>query len=1019
MIIDNWASPIHTLSENGIIDRIIEYGFLQNDITTLRDLQSKRKSLPPFLKEQALYLSMFLEPIISVNSHSCSIEDFFGNLPTNLINATNFIFNSANQNERILLNKRYASVNDFIFALFSRTKQVFDGFGTTESSEDYYAYIVTIKNVIDKLCIYLECTRDCVFFGRYLRLLKGYHPLKLEKRNYESKRSKTLVISNVQAQRLETFFTELTDKLLSTRSKNVLHNNGINNYKDFQSWIANNSSQGFSILHNCGRKSTMELDALKSEMSQLETSIQTTLEIKEQQNNANTPTTNETHYNEDELFAFIEKNINNWPDEKLKHWALDLFGSSKEFAIKFMSSAINVYEHIICSLEDKAFFICISLMELFVNTIYSCPAPDAAKMIEERLFDFARCFNKDYLKLLEGMLLNKQKKELLKTEFNTMTSKLSVRSRNALQNIINPEDNYSIVEFAINQFDFMSIHNVGRKTSLELSAFYERFHQFLLQIAFSNENTAKYELIAKRFPFLNDEETKFVASFEVENKHLPMFYIAERLLKNDRHKQIQIYRDYYGIGRRKKIDIIEISTKYNISRERTRQIISDSNNWISKITRIFKKENWVYYPFIENKIITKYDSFFQDLCDLEHLNISFLAFLGILNLISPKIIQVIKGDNTDIVIAYDKTAINFKFSSAVKEMERLSRIKKDTDIRISVSDFFVNNNEYYHPNTAITDNNQKVIISDALLNIAKDLELGIVEEKEGNILFKANKINYTEVIYNIIRSHEKPMKIGEICTVISNKYPFDKHNSPETIRSYIQKDNRIESIGRTSTYKLKSRKDYSGSIPQLLVDILSTRQDPIATAKLSAEALLYRPDSTLRSIQSNISYKITDGTLVIFYPDLVGLSGRNYNKRYHLIPKSFEEFLKAFVDFVEDHKRYPLLQNKGYEGMLNRWYNKAKDFMSLNDKEIILFEETIAKLDAKKHYPRSTTEYNFWKKCNQYKQFTTQANRLINEGDDKTMFSWFMTSCKNYTSWNDNRKQYFTNLIQFIKTTLR
>lgn len=1015
MIIDNWASPIHTLSENGIIDRIIEYGFLQNDITTLRDLQSKRESLPQFLKEQALYLSMFLEPIISVNSHSCSIEEFFENLPKNLISATNFIFNSANQNERILLNKRYASVNDFIFALFSETEQVLDDFGMLESPEDRYAYIVASKNVIDKLCIYLECTRDCVFFGRYLRLLKVYHSLELEKRNYERTRNKAQVISNVQAQRLETLFTELTDKLLSTRSKNVLSNNGINNYKDFQSWIAKNSSQGFSVLHNCGRKSTMELDALKSEMSQLETSIQTTLEIKEQQNNANTPTSNETHFNEKDLFAFIEKNIDNWPDEKLKHWTLDLFGSSKEFAIKFMSSAINVYEHIICSLEDKAFMICTSLMELLVNTIYSCPAPDAAKMIEERLFDFARCFNKDYLKLLEGMLLNKQKKELLKTEFNTMTSKLSVRSRHALQNIINPEDNYSIVKFAINQFDFMSIHNVGRKTSLELSAFYERFHQFLLQIAFSNENTAKYELIAKRFPFLNDEETKFVASFEVENKHLPVFYIAERLLKNDRHKQVQIYRDYYGIGRRKKIDIIEISTKYNISRERTRQIISDSNKWIATTT-FFKKENWGYYPFIENKIITKYDSFFRNLCDLEHLNISFLAFLGILNLISPKIIQVIKVDNTNIVIAYDKTAVNFKFSSAVKEMERLSRIKKDTDIRISVSDFFVNNNEYYQSNTAITDNNQKVIISDALLNIAKELELGIVKE-EGQILFKANKINYTEVIYNIIRSHGKPMRIGEICTVISTKYPFDKHNSPKTIRPFIQKDNRIESIGRTSTYKLKSWKDYSGSIPQLLVDILTTHPEPITSAKLSAEALLYRPNSTRKSINSNIYYKICDGTLISFYPDLVGLNGKDYGKRYQPVPKTFEEYLNAFIDFVESEKHFPLMQNKGYEGMLNRWYNKTKELVSLKDKEIISFSEAMEKLQAK-HYPRNAIEYNFWKKCERYKKFVAQAHRMILEEDEKEMYRWFLKSSKNLPLWKDNRKLYFVNLIQFIKNTL-
>lgn len=111
------------------------------------------------------------------------------------------------------------------------------------------------------------------------------------------------------------------------------------------------------------------------------------------------------------------------------------------------------------------------------------------------------------------------------------------------------------------------------------------------------------------------------------------------------------------------------------------------------------------------------------------------------------------------------------------------------------------------------------------------------------------------------------------------------------------------------------------------------------------------------------------------------------------------------------------MQNKGYEGMLNRWYNKTKELVSLKDKEIISFSEAMEKLQAK-HYPRNAIEYNFWKKCERYKEFVAQAHRMILEEDEKEMYRWFLKSSKNLPLWKDNRKLYFVNLIQFIKNTL-
>ena len=261
------------------------------------------------------------------------------------------------------------------------------------------------------------------------------------------------------------------------------------------------------------------------------------------------------------------------------------------------------------------------------------------------------------------------------------------------------------------------------------------------------------------------------------------------------------------------------------------------------------------------------------------------------------------------------------------------------------------------------------------------------------------------------------MRLGNILTEIAHKYPQDSHITENSIRAYIQKDERIECIGRTSTYKLASWEGFSGSIPELLVRLLSIKGQPVQNTKLAQEALRYRPDSTPRSIISNINQKVNDGTLCMFYPDLVGLADKDYGQEYKIKPKTFEEYLKAFINFVEDNKRFPYSSSRGYERMLNHWYNKAKTLISLSDSEILTFSQAIKELEGS-HYPHNPTESEFLSVCLSYKEFVSVTHRLISDEDDMDMFSWFTNSAKNYLDWKDNRKFYFQDLLNYIKGSI-
>ena len=155
----------------------------------------------------------------------------------------------------------------------------------------------------------------------------------------------------------------------------------------------------------------------------------------------------------------------------------------------------------------------------------------------------------------------------------------------------------------------------------------------------------------------------------------------------------------------------------------------------------------------------------------------------------------------------------------------------------------------------------------------------------------------------------------------------------------------------------------------------------------------------------------------MFYPDLVGLANKDYGQEYKIISRTFEESLKAFVDFVHENKRFPYPSSRGYEGMLNHWYSKAKKLISLSDSEILTFSKAIKGLEDN-HYPHNSRESEFLSFCQSYKDFVSATYRLVSDEDDMDMFSWFTKSAKNYLDWKDNRRFYFQDLLNYIKSSI-
>ena len=142
---------------------------------------------------------------------------------------------------------------------------------------------------------------------------------------------------------------------------------------------------------------------------------------------------------------------------------------------------------------------------------------------------------------------------------------------------------------------------------------------------------------------------------------------------------------------------------------------------------------------------------------------------------------------------------------------------------------------------------------------------------------------------------------------------------------------------------------------------------------------------------------------------------KKYDEKFIIYPRSFQEWIDTYKDFVIKNKRLPYCGQLGYEGYLYRWHYKASQLTELSSEEILLFDALEKKFA---HYPHNATEYKFLHNCNLYKRFVEGNNRMLKESDDTELFKWFCLASRNYITYSDNRKDYFRKLLQYLSGLL-
>ena len=417
------------------------------------------------------------------------------------------------------------------------------------------------------------------------------------------------------------------------------------------------------------------------------------------------------------------------------------------------------------------------------------------------------------------------------------------------------------------------------------------------------------------------DDFSFVIDFYEKNGHLPMFWILEQCIVNDKSREIEILTSIFNIIRNKQIlSLKEIAEKYDLSCERARQIRNDVFRKTFEIRdkdiedpnpdkKKYKKDNDLnlirYGQLLQNKRDWSYIAE-----RLPETHISQKSFA---------IKEYLKKERCNLstefafhIVAY-LLRDNFSLLGGFKTVRKDKFLKNAFLIRKDFSDIFdfekfikeftnliVGNKKEYSLDIAEFLSNSACWISgielnkiDDIVSIVNDIllqEINLYSTPDGLIIIPAMRKTLTplpkkksllDVVYEILRQNGNPMHLDEIFIEFKKILPDHKYTEATRLRSWLQRHEAISFRNRKSVYTLKEWKHVkSGTIRDAIIEFLSEKDLPQTANAITEYVLQYFSETNIESVKVTMRCDTIKRFSFFNAGRLFGLVGKEYPPEY-------------------------------------------------------------------------------------------------------------------------------------------
>jgi hypothetical protein len=611
--------------------------------------------------------------------------------------------------------------------------------------------------------------------------------------------------------------------------------------------------------------------------------------------------------------------------------------------------------------------------------------------------------------------LSRSVRMLLQRQASMMFKKLSARCQNSLRRY---EDLSVLVKSIIEKEELSPNHfqSCGEKTFKEFMGFYSDFQRCYYDVVASIYENGDagivtrlwIEQLEKEYPFLLTKECEFLSDYEMNAKEIPALYVIYRYINREDSSRNIVYRSYFGLepdGVQHTLS--DIANRLKITSERVRQIAASKilvkGNLETLVESVSRK--------IRGNFISDLDPIWADLIEYNHLEMSRRNLMQWVCSFCDTYRFMELKENQRMYLVKKELIDNVRVGMFMNEVRRLVNKLKTKDEELDIRALFMEINEIQNIDEGILSLFPIFMECFQLLPNTEILD-------DFHLLMKANKLDKPLVIESILLNNNAPMSFEEIWDEYNSMYPNDALREETQLRSIILRNHNILPKGKTGIYVHKDwAGEYTGSLTDYLCYILDLLGEPISCHDIFDLAKEQYPNTTEKSIHALMMGDVKK-RFIAFEGGLYGLVDKEYDG-YEIIErkvvkrKMSERRILDFEQFVVGHKRFPTLSGSEYEISLARWKsNVQKGIILLSDPDSKLFNSLF---DIYRDYPQSAIENRFKMACDSVKVIVSETLSMPTLEDSAYEYNWFKKSLKNYTTYTDNRKMYFEDLLLFLR----
>ena len=583
-----------------------------------------------------------------------------------------------------------------------------------------------------------------------------------------------------------------------------------------------------------------------------------------------------------------------------------------------------------------------------------------------------------------------------------LESSLSVRSKNFAAKFLPHFDD--LIKYA--DEPLASYRNIcpGQsmmKTLTEIFQFNQKFKREFDRVSKLSDDEIQTEFLKRDYPFLMNRQRQFVFDFIKEHNHAPLFFLMYHYLRLSENRSNKIYCLLNGIFDGKKRTYYEIADAMNLSRERVRQIVYGTIE-VQEST-LANNDSWDFYnELFELPFIYEKTEGYVRLKEVEHLPADFEVFASLVKLKADFKAEDVEGHT----ILMNNKYSDLKLIDCLDTLFSIIDAKYSADTYVPIDCVLFTVPEHLRPA-------MKELVKYITTEIYK---VQITEDEK--LYLPQNYIDIAEELYDILAKKGEPMHVEDIFKEFKTRYPDHKFTDPLQIKSYLFKHKHIKAVGKTSCYALDSWEGvYFGSIRDLLVDLLSDSDVPLHIDNLYDGVTEHYPNTTKASVAATMEDENFQ-RFIEFEGSYFGLTSKEYSADF--VPASsvqrysFEDRFQMFKDFIETYRRFPSYNGGDKEASLMRWYyNVTTGVLSMTDEQRTMLNDALRRYDEL-GIPRYATESEFLLKCQDVKDYIRQHHTLPTNKEAPELYAWLRRSRDNYDSFTDKRRQYLTDLLNYV-----